>query len=360
MGPIDLRSDTVTLPTKEMRRAVQNAPLGDDVLGEDPEVNRLEQSAADLLGKEAAILVPSGTFGNQVSLFAHTQRGNEVILSETSHIVEHEAGAASILGSVQLRTVYPKESWLTWPEIDSRIRKVPDIHFPETGCIAVENALSNGDVQPLSVMREIHDNAAACRIPVHLDGARIFNAALALGCEPDEIAAQAESVMLCLSKGLAAPVGSIVAGSGAFIARARKLRKIMGGGMRQAGIIAAPGLIALTKMRDRLAEDHETARELAGLLAGYDELRVNQDKVKINMVFCEVRAGSDKDEDAAASVPVGESPAHRFVRRLGEHGVLTYPPENGVIRFVTHYGITLRDIKRIGKILPDVLRGVLE
>ena len=350
MGSVDLRSDTVTLPTREMRRAMQNAPLGDDVLGEDPEVNRLEQSAAELLGKEAALLVPSGTFGNQVSLFAHTQRGNEVILSETSHIVEHEAGASSILASVQLRTVYPKESWLAWPEIDSRIRKVSDIHFPETGCIAVENALSNGDVQPLSVMREIHDNAADWGIPVHLDGARIFNAALALGCDPEEIAAQAESVMFCLSKGLAAPVGSVVAGSEDFITRARKLRKILGGGMRQAGIIAAPGFVALTKMRDRLAEDHETAQALAELLSCCDELRVDIEKVKINMVFCEVRAGGDKDEDAA----------DRFVSLLREHGVLTYPPENGVVRFVTHYGITHRDIRQIGKIVPKVVRELRE
>lgn len=350
MGPVDLRSDTVTLPTREMRRAMQNAPLGDDVLGEDPEVNRLEQSAAELLGKEAALLVPSGTFGNQVSLFAHTQRGEEVILSETSHIVEHEAGAASILASVQLRTVYPNRSWVTWGEIDSRIRKVPDIHFPETGCIAVENALSNGDVQPLSVMREIHDNAAGWGIPVHLDGARIFNAALALGCAPAEIAAQAESVMFCLSKGLAAPLGSVVAGSWEFIARARKLRKIMGGGMRQAGIIAAPGFVALTKMRDRLAEDHETAQALAELLSSCDELQVDIEKVKINMVFCEVRAGST----GAASVS-DQDAAERFVRLLGDHGILTYPPENGVIRFVTHYGITGRDIRSIERTLPKVM-----
>jgi threonine aldolase len=349
MGVIDLRSDTVTLPAKEMRKAMQHADLGDDVLGEDPEVNRLEKTAAEILGKEAALLVPSGTFGNQLSLFTHAERGNEVILSETSHIVEHEAGAASILASVQLRTVCPKESWLSLGEVDSRIRKVSDIHFPKTGCIALENALSNGDVQPLSAMGRIHDKALEHRIPVHLDGARIFNAALALACGPEEIAAQAESVMFCLSKGLAAPVGSVVAGGSEFIARARKLRKIMGGGMRQAGIIAAPGLIALTKMRDRLVEDHETARTLAGILAGCDELEVDLDRVKINMVFCTVRAADEtsavRDWDRAAS----------FVRLLGGHGILTYPPENGVIRFVTHYGITGRDIRYIEKILPKVM-----
>lgn len=338
---IDLRSDTVTQPTELMRKAMYEAEVGDDVLREDPTVNRLESLAAEILGKEDALFVPSGTFGNQLALFTHTDRGNEVILSESSHIVEHEAGAASVLAAVQLRAVQPEESYLTWEEIEPRIRKEENIHYPATGCIALENGLSNGDVQLISEMMEIYIGAQEWDIPVHLDGARIFNASIALKNEPCAVAAYADSVMFCLSKGLAAPVGSILAGTEEFTEKARRLRKIMGGGMRQAGVLAAAGIIALTEMRSRLAEDHANAEALANIFSTYEVLDVEREKVKMNMVFLRVKGE--------------ESRAERFVNLLEEDGILTYPPENGMIRFVTHYGITEDHVRYIEEFLPSII-----
>jgi threonine aldolase len=338
---IDLRSDTVTLPNEKMRKAMYDAEVGDDVLREDPTVNRLEALSAEVLEKEAALFVPSGTFGNQLALFTHTERGNEVILSEESHIVEHEAGAASVLASVQLRPVMPENSFITWEEIEPRVRKADDIHYPKTGCIAVENGLSNGDVQPITGMMENYIGAQEWGIPVHMDGARIFNAAIALKNEPAALAAYADSVMFCLSKGLAAPAGSVLAGSAGFIEKARRIRKIMGGGMRQAGVLAAPGIIALTDMRARLAEDHANAEALANIFASYDILDVDRERVKMNMVFLRVKGEENRGE--------------RFVQLLSEDGILTYPPENGKLRFVTHYGVTDDHIRYIETFLPSII-----
>lgn len=317
------------------------AEVGDDVLGEDPTINRLERLAAEVLEKDAALFVPSGTFGNQLALFTHCSRGDEVILSEGSHIVEHEAGAASVIASVQLRTIMPEDSYVTWEEIEPRIRKGLDIHYPVTGCIAVENGLSNGDVQPMSSMMEIYLGAQEWDVPVHMDGARIFNAAIALKNEPSAVAAFADSIMFCLSKGLSAPVGSMLVGTEEFIARARRLRKKMGGGMRQAGCIAAAGIVALTEMRTRLAEDHANAEALANIFASYELLEVDRERVKMNMVFVSVKGE--------------ESRAEQFVELLREDGILTYPPENGMLRFVTHYGITEDHIRYIEKFLPSII-----
>ncbi len=338
---IDLRSDTVTLPTEKMRKAMYDAEVGDDVLEEDPTIKRLEELSAEILEKEAALFVPSGTFGNQLCLFTLANRGNEVVLSEESHIVEHEAGAASVIASVQLRAISPEKSYITWEEIEPRIRKEANIHYPKTGCIAVENGLSNGDVQPMTSMMEIHIGAQEWDIPVHLDGARIFNAAIALKNEPSALAAYADSVMFCLSKGLAAPVGSLVVGNFDFIDYARWQRKIMGGGMRQAGILAAAGLVALTDMRIRLAEDHAHAEALANIFSSYNVLDVARERVKMNMVFLRVKGNEERTD--------------RFMRLLQDDGILTYPPENGMLRFVTHYGITEDHIRYIEKFLPSII-----
>jgi len=343
---IDLRSDTVTRPTPAMRQAMFTAEVGDDVIGEDPTIHRLEALAAEMTGREAALFVPSGTFGNQVCIMTHCRPGHEVIVSELGHIVQHEVGGAAVLSAVQLRTVWPRGSAITWAEIEPRIRLDDDIHFPDTGLIALENAVWDGTVQPLEEMVEIHANARRLGIPVHLDGARIFNAAASLGVPAAAIARLADSVMFCLSKGLAAPVGSIVAGDADFIHRARKMRKLMGGGMRQAGILAAAGIVALTEMVPRLPEDHRQARRLAEALAARPELELAPDRVDINMVFVRFRPGC------------GAEPEARFVAALRRLGILTYPPEGGRVRFVTHHDVTAADIDRVIASLEPALAEV--
>ncbi len=342
---IDFRSDTVTRPTMAMRHAIAEAEVGDDVLREDPTVNRLEELAASVMKKEAALLVPSGTFGNQLALLTHCRRGEEVILSETSHIIQHEVGAAAVLAGVQLRAIQTRSGYPVWDEITSRIRWTEDLHYPKTGLIELENALSNGDVMPLNDMETIHRHTREKGIPIHLDGARIFNAAVYLGITPDRIARYADSVMFCLSKGLCAPVGSMLVGSAHFIERARKNRKLMGGGMRQAGILAAAGLIAIQTMSQRLNEDHLHAKRLAQALADYPELDINPDQVKINMVFLRFKSQSQTETDRES----------RLVESMRHHRILTYPPENGWIRLVTHHDITSQDIDRVIHILPAIL-----
>jgi len=241
---IDVRSDTVTWPTEAMRVAMASAPVGDDVYGDDPTMNELERLAAEMTGKEAAIFVPSGTFGNQLALFTWCPRGSEVILGEQCHIVQHEAGAASVIAGVQTRTIFAPNGILPVDEIEARIRG-DDIHYPSTTLICLENAHSSGRVISLDSMKEVAALAKRYGLPIHLDGARLFNAAIALGVRAADIAAHVDSVMFCLSKGLCAPIGSMLAGPRDFIEKARRKRKIMGGGMRQAGILAAAGLICV-------------------------------------------------------------------------------------------------------------------
>ncbi len=323
MDYIDLRSDTVTWPTEEMRHAMATARVGDDVYGDDPTVNELEALAARLTGKEAALLVPTGTFGNQLAIFTHCPRGSEIILGEECHIVQHEAGGAAVIAGVQLRTVATKAGALSRCDIASRIRGT-DIHYPPTSLICLENAHSNGRAIPLSEMDEAVEAAKAAGIPVHLDGARLFNAAAALDVPPEEIASRADSVMFCLSKGLCAPIGSMLAGTKSFIESARRKRKIMGGGMRQAGVIAAAGLLALTAMRERLHEDHARAKSLAAGLSTIPGITVDFSTLDIDMVFFTINPEPD--------------PA-RFVSHMRTHGILVNPPEGGKLRFVCHYWI---------------------
>jgi threonine aldolase len=324
---IDLRSDTVTGPTDTMRKAMANAELGDDVYGDDPTVNRLEKLGAELVGKEAAVFVPSGTFGNQLSLFTWCRRGSEVILGDECHIIQHEAGAAAVIAAVQTRTVEAPDGALRPEAIRQRVRRA-DLHAPVTSLICLENAHSLGRVVKLADMDAVRAVADEWGLPVHLDGARIFNAAAALKVEAREIAARADSVMFCLSKGLCAPAGSLLAGTRDFVAQARLKRKIMGGGMRQAGVLAAAGLVALQEQTTRLAEDHARAQYLARELAAIPGVAARPDEVDINMVFFSF-APAREERTAAAIV---ECFARRGIK-------ISAPDKSGLFRFVTHYWI---------------------
>ncbi|MEG0773365.1 GntG family PLP-dependent aldolase [Clostridium sp.] len=327
---IDLRSDTVTQPTDKMREAMFNAMVGDDVYDDDPTIKELEKYAAELVGKEAALFIPSGTFGNQLALLTYCNRGDEVILGDDCHIVAHEVGAASVIAGVQLRTVQSDHGTLNPNEIKKRIRKEEDIHYPKTSLICLENAHSSGRVVSLEVMDEIHKVASEYNLPIHLDGARLFNAATYLDVDVKEITSRVESVMFCLSKGLCAPVGSILAGRKDFIAKAKKNRKLMGGGLRQAGFLAAAGLVALKDMRENLKKDHEKAILLAKELLKIPGIKVNLDDIHLNMVFF------DMTETGISS--------DYMVGKFLENGIKISGEEDGVMRFVTHYWITEEDI----------------
>lgn len=317
---IDLRSDTVTMPTEEMRAAMMNAEVGDDVYGDDPTVNKLQKMAAELLGKEDALFVATGTMGNQVSVMTHTQRGDEIIAGQNCHIVHYEVGAPAILSGVSYALVSNDNGYIYAKDVERLVRPTTDIHFPRTSLLCLENALTNGDVVPVSVLRETYAAAKKLGLGVHLDGARIFNAALALGVDAKEIADCADSVMFCVSKGLCAPVGSLLCGSKEFITRARKNRKILGGGMRQAGVLATCGIVALEKMVQRLPEDHANAKYLAEELGKIEGISCDINRVKINMVFFSVnmKGFDDKafvDFMLAKKIKIGGSASfdYRFV-----------------------------------------------
>lgn len=344
-GYIDLRSDTVTRPTKEMLDAMYQAVVGDDVYGDDPTVRKLQAKVAELMGKEAALFVPTGTFGNQLCVLTHTNRGDEVLLPESNHILQHEVGAASIIAGVQLRTLDSQDGTIHIPELLHKIRE-KDIHYPRTGLICMENAHSSGRIVSLENMRLTYDVARKHKIPVHLDGARIFNAAIALGVEAKEIAQYADSIMCCISKGLCAPIGSLVLGSEEFIQRALKNRKMMGGGMRQVGYLAAAALVNLEKMIARLGEDHENARYLAHCLEQIPGIRVCQDQLDINMVFFYL----DLPRFNVSSV-------QEFVEKLKTQKILINGPENNQFRLVTHYWINRQDIEKTYKVFASLCGG---
>jgi threonine aldolase len=339
---VDLRSDTVTKPTPEMRQAMAEAEVGDDVFGEDPTVNRLEAVAAERLGKEAGLFVASGTMGNQVCLMAHTQRGDEIILDEASHIFNFEVAALAVLSAVQPRTLRGQDGILDPDEVRRAIRG-PNIHAPRSSLVCVESTHNRGGgtVYPLETLREIRRIAMVHGLAVHLDGARVFNACVATGDDVRTVAAQADSVTFCLSKGLSAPVGSVVVGARAFIDRARRARKMLGGGMRQAGILAAAGLVALEHMEDRLREDHEHARLLAQGLAGLPGIQIDLRRIQTNIVIFRLER-NDLD-----------SPG--LVLKLGEQGIkcLSVGPDR--IRMVTH-----KDVDRAGIVRTlAVMRSLL-
>ncbi|MBO8177112.1 MAG: low-specificity L-threonine aldolase [Bacillus sp. (in: Bacteria)] len=324
---IDFRSDTVTKPTEEMREAMFNAEVGDDVYGEDPTVNRLERLAAKILGKEDALFVTSGTQGNQVAILTHCRPGDEVILEAESHIFLYEAGAASALAGVQTRPIRGTKGAMDPSDVKKAIRG-EDIHYPYSGLICLENThnKAGGKVIPIETMKAIYEIAKEKDIPVHLDGARLFNAAVAASVPVTEFTQYVDTVQVCLSKGLSAPVGSILAGSKSFIKEARKWRKRLGGGLRQAGVLAAPGIIALEKMVDRLAEDHANARQLAEGLSTIPGLQVDVNGVETNIILCNIQETGLSNEE--------------FLARLKEAGILAVPFDEGIIRFVTHREVT--------------------
>jgi threonine aldolase len=349
---IDLRSDTVTLPPAGMLETIPRAALGDDVYGEDPTVARLERMAAERLGKEDALLVASGTMGNLLAFLAHCTRGRKILLGDQSDAWLWEAAGASALGGLVYHPVPTRPSGeLAIEDLEAALLVPEDPQCAEPGIVCLENThcMSGGRVLPLSYLNEVRRFAAGIGVPVHLDGARIFNAAVALGVDVRRIAEPADSVMFCLSKGLAAPVGSILAGSRDFIARAHRLRKMLGGGMRQAGVLAAAGIYALERMVDRLAEDHLLARRLHQGLAGIEGLRVDPRPPETNIVFWTL---ADPGLDPAS-----------FIAALAERDVAVGELGRGRIRAVIHFGITGEDVDAAVEAVRQVLAreaGVLQ
>jgi len=339
---IDLRSDTVTRPTSAMRRAMAEAEVGDDVYREDPTVNRLEQRAAEIFGRQAGLFVPSGTMGNTIGIKVHTRHGQEVICEARGHVFNYELGMLAWFSGCLARPIFAPNGILTWDQILPEIRPL-HAHYAPTGVIELENThnIAGGSVYPPEVFDRIADGAHELGLPVHLDGARIFNAATYLGRSVREIAAKADTVMFCLSKGLGAPVGSMLVGTAEIIAAARGYRKRLGGGMRQAGILAAAGLIALEEMPARLCEDHANARFLADALTRIPGIRIAHE-VQTNIVIFDV---------AATGLSAAEISA-----RLKSRGVLMNPVRGALMRFVTHLDVTRADCESAAEIFAQCLQ----
>jgi threonine aldolase len=337
---VELRSDTFTRPTESMRKAMHQAEVGDDVWGEDPTVRRLEERAAELMGKEAGLFVSSGTQGNLVGVLAHTRLGDEVIVGDQSHIFHYECANMSVVGGLQLRALDNRDGCLD-PEDVRRAIRSDDIHEPPTGCVALENTHNRcwGAVVRPGRMRQVADVAHAAGIPVHLDGARIFNAAIALDVPVRELADQVDSLTFCLSKALGAPVGSVVTGSAAFVERARRWRKLLGGGMRQVGVLAAAGLVALEENVERLADDHANARRLAEGLAAIPGIEIDPARVQSNMVYFDIA--------------LSDVPAEDFAARLEHRGVRLAGGGTG-IRAVTSYEVCRDDIEYALTVIAQV------
>lgn len=331
MKTIDLRSDTITLPTEEMRQAMYQAEVGDDVFGEDPTVNRLEELAAQIMGKEAALFTPSGTMTNLIAVLTHTRPGDEILLGSESHMLWYEVGGASALGGVVMRTVPSEEDGRMDPDIVEHAIRTKNVHFPQTALLCLENTNNRcgGTVLTLEYTATIAQLAHQNGLQVHLDGARIFNAAVALGVPASDLTGPVDSVCFCVSKGLSAPVGSLICGSREFVEKARKWRKMLGGGMRQAGVIAAAGIVAIQKMVNRLAEDHTTAHRLADGLAGIPGISIRPEKVQTNIVNFE-------------SPPTMTGP--EFIQRMTAQGVRVVNRGGRMVRAVTHRMVSAADI----------------
>jgi len=337
---IDLRSDTVTLPSPAMREAMYRAVVGDDVYGEDPTINRLQELAAERTGKEAALFVPTGTMGNATAVLAHAGRGEAVMVGNQSHIYHYEVGGASTLGGSPMYVI-PTDAngMLDLHKIETGISDGSDEHAAPTALLCIENTHNRcgGTVLNLEQLEALTSLAHAHGITVHMDGARIFNAATALGVPVSTLAQQVDSMMFCLSKGLSAPVGSIVVGSREFIHKAHRMRKLLGGGMRQAGIIAAAGIVALEQMVERLAEDHEHCKQLAYGLADYSQIEIDVERVVTNIVnFAVLNTQQQR---------LTHEETMQFLTKAQEHGVLMGTIGEGTIRAVTHYGLDAQDIQ---------------
>ncbi len=343
MRIVDLRSDTVTRPTPAMRQAMADAEVGDDVFGEDPTVNRLEEMVAERLGKESALFVASGTMANLVSQLTHCGRGDEIILGDQSHIFYYEQGGSASLGGIHPRTVPNQpDGTLAIHNIETAIRR-ESVHFPRTKLIIVENTHNRCYGSPLSAdyMQAVGELARRHGLKVHLDGARIFNAAVNLGTTAKKLAENADSASICLSKGLAAPVGSVVSGPRDFILEARRARKVLGGGMRQAGVLAAAGIVALNEMVDRLADDHATAKRLAEGLAGLDGVSIEPARVQTNIVYLEI-----EDKELSSQV---------LTKMLDSEGVRLLSHGSRQLRAVTNYHVTANDIDYVLDVFGRVL-----
>jgi threonine aldolase len=346
MRIVDLRSDTLTQPTPAMRRAMAEAEVGDDVFGEDPTINHLEEIAAERLGKEAALFVASGTMGCMVCNLAHCGRGDEIIIGSAGHTFLFEQGGAAALGGIHSRTVTNQpDGKLALADIEAAVRS-ENVHFPRTRLIILENThnLCNGFPLDTDYMQAVGEIVRRYKLRIHVDGARFFNAAVALNVDPKELAAEANSVSFCLSKGLGAPVGSVVCGTQDFINEARRARKVLGGGMRQAGVIAAAGIVALNEMVDRLADDHANAKKLATGLAEIPGISIDPGQIPTNIVYFEV---NHKDMTPT-----------EFVQRIDAEGIriLAVPTGPNALRAVTHYHITAGDIDRALGVISGVMK----
>jgi threonine aldolase len=338
---IDLRSDTVTLPTQEMMEAIKNAELGDDVLEEDPTVNRLEDIAAKKTGKKAALLVTSGTQANLISLMANTNHGEQVILEAQSHIYWYEVGGMSSIAGLFPKTVKSRTGAPNPKDIQVAITP-KDIHFPKPSLICLENTHNRhgGTVITPRQIQTISKIAKTNRLKLYMDGARIFNASIALNIDVKQLSKHVDNFMFCLSKGLSCPVGSVIVGSIEFITKARKLRKVLGGGMRQAGIIAAPGIVALEKMIKRLKEDHENAAHLAKGLSKIKGVAIDLSRVQTNIVNFEISNLSISDE--------------KFIKKLKERNILALTLDKRKVRMVTHRGIKKEHIDKTINIIANI------
>lgn len=349
---IDLRSDTVTLPDAKMREAMYRAEVGDDVYGEDPTINRLQALAAERTGKEAALFVPSGTMGNAAAILTHAGRGQAVIVGDQSHVYHYEAGGPSTLGGSPMYVVPTQpDGMLDLDKVRASIVDESDEHVASTALVCIENTHNRcgGTILNVEQIEAITILAHEHGVVVHMDGARIFNAAIALGTPVSSLVRTVDSLMFCLSKGLSAPVGSMLVGSKEFIRRAHRVRKLLGGGMRQAGILAAAGIVALEQMVNRLAEDHVNCKLLAHGLADFPQIDIDLERVVTNILIFTLRN--------ARQERLGEAETLRFLEKAREHGVLLSPMGGGIIRAVTHYGLQKQHITTA---LVGIRRALIE
>tara|TARA_Y100001968_G_scaffold309043_1_gene328470 strand:+ start:63 stop:1133 length:1071 start_codon:yes stop_codon:yes gene_type:complete len=340
---IDLRSDTVTLPSREMRNAIATAQLGDDVFGEDPTINQLQKDAANIMGKEAALLVPSGTMGNLISILVHCERGTEIILGDLAHTFVYEAGGISAFGGVHSRQLKnQKDGTLDLDDIKSSIRTEND-HFPRTSAITLENThnLCNGYPITPSYTTEVATIAHENNLKLHIDGARIFNAAVALNIDVKELVQDADSVTFCLSKGLAAPIGSVVCGDKNFIYKAKRIRKALGGGMRQAGIIAAGGIHSLQNMHKQIKLDQQNAKKLANAIDNIGGLNIDIDSIQSNILYFNIDDGAIRSQHLFNQTKKINS----YPFEISLNGVKFFESKPNRFRLVTHYGINDIDIE---------------
>ena len=343
---IDLRSDTVTLPPKEMKDYMMQSALGDDVYGEDPSINLLQEKTADLFKKEGALFVSSGTMANLISVLTHCNRGDEILLGDKSHIFYYEAGGVSAFGGIHSHQLKNKEDGtIEINEIKNNIRKDGDDHFPKTKLLCLENTHNYCYGSPIdkNYFKEVHKLLKTQKIKLHIDGARIFNASIALKTSVADLTSSADSISCCLSKGLSAPIGSLIVGKKDFILKAKKIRKALGGGMRQAGIIASAGLYSFNNMIDRLEEDHEIAQILANKLHEVENLNIELDLVKTNIIFIHLNNTKLSDKD--------------FLLQLNQNNIKIDYKGNRKFRLVTHYGFQKNQIDTVVSTIANILKG---